>query len=82
MSIKDQLKYRFIISVEGNDVTSGLKWQLYSNSIILMYKHNWGWLMEFRLKPYYHYVPIKKILVILFHKLDGVIIMWKNAIKL
>ena len=61
MSIKDQLKYRFIISVEGNDVASGLKWQLYSNSIILMSEPTIeSWLMEFKLKPFYHYVPIKK----------------------
>ena len=58
--IKEQLKYKFIISVEGNDVASGLKWQLYSNSIVLMYQPTIeSWLMEFKLKPYVHYVPIK-----------------------
>jgi len=60
MSIKDQLNYKFIISVEGNDVASGLKWQLLSNSIVLMRKPTIeSWLMEFRLRPYVHYVPLK-----------------------
>ncbi len=61
MSIKEQLKYKFIISVEGNDVASGLKWLLYSNSIVLMTEPKIeSWLMEFKLKPYVHYVPIKE----------------------
>ena len=60
VSIKEQIKYKFIISVEGNDVASGLKWQLYSNSIVLMSEPKIeSWLMEFKLKPYVHYVPIK-----------------------
>lgn len=60
MTIKDQLNYKFIISVEGNDVASGLKWQLLSNSIVLMRKPTIeSWLMEFRLRPYVHYVPLK-----------------------
>lgn len=61
ITIKEQLEYKFIISVEGNDVASGLKWQLYSNSIVLMTEPKIeSWLMEFKLKPYIHYVPIKE----------------------
>ena len=59
ISIKDQLEYKYIISVEGNDVASGLKWQLYSNSVVLMHCPTIeSWAMEGQLKPFVHYVPL------------------------
>ncbi len=61
ISIKNQLKSKYIISVEGNDVSTGLKWMLYSNSVVLMPKPQYeSWIMEGRLKPYVHYIPLKK----------------------
>jgi hypothetical protein len=33
ISIYDHLKYRYIMSLEGNDVASNLKWIMSSNSI-------------------------------------------------
>lgn len=60
MSLKEQLKSKFIISVEGNDVASGLKWQLLSNSVVMMPKPRCSsWLMEDNLIPDYHYILIK-----------------------
>jgi len=60
LSIKEQLEYKFILSIEGNDVASGLKWQLYSNSVVIMAKPTCiSWAMEDRLKPYFHYIPVK-----------------------
>ena len=60
MSIKEQLKYKYILSIEGNDVASGLKWQLYSNSVVFMRKPKIvSWAMEDKLEPYIHYIPIK-----------------------
>ena len=59
LNVAEQLKYKFIISCEGNDVASGLKWQLYSNSIVLMVKPTTeSWAMENLLKPFVHYVPL------------------------
>jgi len=59
MTISEQLKYKFIISCEGNDVASGLKWQLYSNSVVLMVKPTTeSWAMENLLKPFIHYIPL------------------------
>ncbi|UYP47988.1 hypothetical protein NEF87_004273 [Candidatus Lokiarchaeum ossiferum] len=59
MSIKEQLQYKYIISIEGNDVATNLKWGLYSNSLVLMPKPSVeSWLMEGKLKPYVHYVPL------------------------
>lgn len=60
MTPKEILKYKYIISVEGNDVASGLKWQLLSNSVVFMRKPTlFSWAMEDKLKPYLHYIPLK-----------------------
>mgnify|MGYP001207506079 CR=1 FL=1 len=60
LDIKDQLKSKYIISIEGNDVASGLKWQMYSNSLVFMSKPLIeSWFMEGLLKPWYHYIPLK-----------------------
>lgn len=60
IKLKEQLKYKFIISCEGNDVASGLKWQLYSNSVCLMTKPLIeSWAMESKLEPFVHYVPLE-----------------------
>jgi len=60
ISMKEHLKYKFILSVEGNDVASGLKWQLYSNSVVIMAKPTCvSWAMEDTLIPYVHYLPVK-----------------------
>jgi hypothetical protein len=56
---KQQLESKFIISVEGNDVASNLKWLMLSNSCILMPNPTFvSWFMEDHLEPYIHYVPL------------------------
>ena len=60
ITIKNQLKCKYIISVEGNDVPTGLKWQLYSNSVVFMTKPKVvSWLMEDKLIPNVHYILLK-----------------------
>jgi hypothetical protein len=60
MTQNEQLKYKYLICIEGNDVGTSLKWQLSSNSVVIMAKPTIeGWLMEGALEPYVHYVPIK-----------------------
>ena len=57
--IKDQLNYKYILSVEGNDVATNLKWILYSNSVLFMPKPCIeSWIMESHLQPFIHYIPI------------------------
>jgi hypothetical protein len=57
---KEQLQFRYLISVEGNDVASGLKWQLGSNSVVIMPSPTIEiWTMESCLEPWVHYVPVK-----------------------
>lgn len=60
VDISEFLKYKYILSIEGNDKDSGLNWKLASNSLVLMAKPKIeSWLMEGLLKPYVHYVPLK-----------------------
>jgi hypothetical protein len=59
MSQKEQLSYKYLLSLEGNDVATGLKWQLYSNSVVFMPRPTVvSWAMEDHLIPYYHYIPL------------------------
>lgn len=59
LSMEVQLQHAFILSVEGNDVASNLKWILASNSVPIMPPPRYeSWLLESRLVPMRHYVPV------------------------
>lgn len=59
MTIYDHLAYRYIMTLEGNDVASNLKWVMSSNSIAVMPRPTCEtWYMEGRLVPDYHYICI------------------------
>ena len=58
--ISDLLKYKYILSIEGNDKDSGINWKLNSNSLVFMAKPTLSsWLMESTLIPNYHYILLK-----------------------
>ena len=60
MSQTELLEYKAIIMLEGNDIASGLKWTLYSNSVVIMqHPRMTSWLMEELLEPWVHYIPLK-----------------------
>jgi hypothetical protein len=60
MTIDEQLEYKFILCLEGNDVASNLKWVMSSKSIAVMSKPRFEtWFMEGLLQPDYHYILIK-----------------------
>ncbi len=60
MSQSDQLKFKYIISVEGNDVATNLSWIMASNSLAFMKKPKYEtWFMQGVLIPDYHYVLLK-----------------------
>lgn len=57
---RQHLDYKFIVSLEGVDVASNLKWVMSSNSIAVMPRPKYEtWFMEGTLKPDYHYIEIK-----------------------
>lgn len=58
-TIKELLQYKLLVSLEGNDVASGLKWMLRSNSVVMMPEPTVSsWLMEEKLEPFVHYIPL------------------------
>lgn len=60
LSITQQQQYRFILSIEGNDVATNLKWIMASNSLCFMTKPRYEtWFMEGALIPDYHYVLLR-----------------------
>lgn len=60
MTITEQLEYKFILCLEGNDVSSNLKWVMSSNSIAVMPKPKFEtWFMEGLLISDFHYILIK-----------------------
>ena len=60
LTIDEQLAYRYIISVEGNDVASNLKWIMNSNSLCFMPQPKFEtWFMEGALQPGVHFVELK-----------------------
>jgi hypothetical protein len=60
LTIGDHLDFKFIMSLEGNDVASNLKWIMSSNSIaVTPYLTQETWFMEGTLIPNYHYIEVK-----------------------
>ena len=60
LTIEEQLDYKFILCLEGNDVASNLKWVMSSQSLAVMPVPKYEtWYMEGTLIPDYHYVLIK-----------------------
>ena len=61
LSSNQQLKFKFIFSIEGADVATNLKWIAQSNSLCFMKKpKHESWFMEDTLIPNYHYIEINK----------------------
>ncbi|WP_192035746.1 glycosyl transferase family 90 [Halomonas sp. YLGW01] len=59
LSVPEQLEYKFVLSIEGKDVATNLKWIMASNSLCLMTRPRFEtWFMEGRLIPGHHYVEL------------------------
>ena len=71
LSVADQLKNKFVVSIEGGDVATNLKWIMSSNSLCFMtHPTKETWFMEGRLKPDCHYVMLKNDYSDLLEKID------------
>lgn len=58
-TIREQLRHKFVLCVEGNDVSSNLKWVLSSNSLAVMPRPEFEtWFQEGLLEPGVHYVEV------------------------
>lgn len=71
LSLQEQLEYKFISCIEGNDVATNLKWVMSSNSIAVMPRPKYEtWFMEGTLIPGEHYIEIKPDYSDLIEKMD------------
>lgn len=71
LTMDEQLAHKFIISVEGNDVATNLKWIMSSNSLCFMRRPKFEtWFMEGRLEPGRHYVLLRDDYSDLSEKID------------
>lgn len=60
ISPQNQLSNKYIISVEGHDVATNLKWIMSSNSVCISPQMNYEtWFMEGKLQSDIHYVRVK-----------------------
>ena len=54
------LDSKFIMTFEGNDIASNIRWVMSTNSIAVMPRpRNESWFMEGRLRPGYHYIEVR-----------------------
>jgi hypothetical protein len=61
LNIEEQRRYRYIVSLEGNDVATNLKWIMSSNSLCLMPEPTYEtWFAEAQVEPNVHYVPLQQ----------------------
>jgi hypothetical protein len=59
LTIPEQMRFRYILSVEGNDVATSLKWSMASQSLCLMVRPRYEtWFLEGQLVPGVHYVEL------------------------
>jgi hypothetical protein len=71
LSISDQLDFKYIVSLEGVDVATNLKWVMSSNSLCFSQKLKFEtWYMEGLIKPGFHYVEIADDFSDLEEKID------------
>jgi len=71
LTVDEQLRCKFVLSIEGNDVATNLKWIMSSNSLCFMVKPRFEtWFMEGRLIPNQHYVQLKDDYSDLEEKMD------------
>ncbi|MBZ9673376.1 lipopolysaccharide biosynthesis protein [Mesorhizobium sp. B3-2-1] len=71
LSISQHLRYRYIVSLEGNDVATNLKWIMNSNSLCLMPPPTYEtWFGESQLEAGVHYAPLEPDFSDLREKVD------------
>lgn len=71
MTVAEQLQFKFIACIEGNDVATNLKWVMSSNSLPVMpAPTKETWFREARLRPGENYVELSADLSDLPQRLD------------
>lgn len=75
LTAEEQLNYKYILIVEGNDMATNLPWVFLSNSLPIM-PSPWveTWKLESFIKPYVHFIPVADN----FSDLDNVVDWCEN----
>lgn len=60
LSVSEHLRYRYLLAIDGNTWASSYFWQLFGNSLILKQASFFSEWYHAALKPYMHYVPLKR----------------------
>lgn len=60
LDYEEQSKYKYIINIDGHVAAFRLSTELNMNSVILLVDSEWKIWYRHLLKPYIHYVPVKK----------------------
>jgi len=60
LTFEEQCKYKYIIHIDGHVSAFRLSSELSMNSVILLVESEWKIWYSHLLKPYVHYVPVKK----------------------
>jgi len=74
LDYKQAQSYKGIIMIEGNDISTGFKWALHSNSVVLTQKPTKSsWMMEELLEPWVHYIPLNEDLTDIEEKAQWIV---------
>lgn len=69
MSIANQIRYKYLIVVDGHGWPDRIKWSLLSGSLLFLATIHQEWMID-QLVPYKHYIPINTDMSDLLEKLD------------
>lgn len=59
LGVEEMMENRYMLSLEGNDVATDLKWKLASGAVVLMPRPTQeSWLQELTLQPGVHYIEV------------------------
>ena len=67
-----QLKYKYLIDIQGNGYSGRLKYLLHSGRLLFMQDRKWKAYYHFKLKPYVHFVPVKEDFSDMYEQLEWV----------
>jgi hypothetical protein len=70
MTLEEQSQYKYIVHIDGHVSAFRLSSELSTNSLLLIVESEWKVWYSNKLKPYEHYIPIKRDLSDLISKIE------------
>lgn len=65
-----QMRYRYLIAIDGHTSASAFKWELFTGSLVFRNDSEWEEWFSNAIIPYEHYIPYKLNLSDLIHQID------------